>query len=581
MRTLFLSFLCAVSLSVSAQKRIFIPEDLRSIDDYFLNETLSYIREGLGDFCADDGVPISMKALLYNRFCHWGWCETPDTFRSWYEAIDYTNVTRKSSTTQKKSDNLYCPMLMGAVLGDIAGSIYEFNPHKSTEVELKDKRMDYTDDTIMTIAVADWILNDKLHTKKGLIACMQKWGRKYPHPMGAYGNMFSQWLRTDTPKPYNSWGNGAAMRVSAIGFAFDTLELTISAEGVEPVKVSVLQEAKHVLATAKEMYPVKIGGETIAIGITANVKYSINIAEDGKSWIKHKEYKDGSEYFEISAFDGQKRSAKITFTQTDAKEGESPLSAEVTITQQNAIISWAVRMNGNRLFPKWESGGLGTCYNFTLECLIKPESFKSTGAIMTIMGIEGQFLLRFGDVGNSPNRIQIATTAGNWNIPEELPANRWTHVAITFGNKVATAYFNGVKIGEYTFQKQVYYGTTTLQWVDLSPSWSYEPTGNRCFWIGYSYESNRAGLGDYTYRTSARLQDEIRNERARELFGEFQRKYDLVRWGIWYQSVMDYSDYQTLVNNLVPCREYYPIPDKEVVYSGYALDNNEYKRYGL
>ena len=268
-------------------------------------------------------------------------------------------------------------------------------------------------------------------------------------------------------------------------------ELTISAEGVEPVKVSVLQEAKHVLATAKEMYPVKIGGETIAVGITANVKYSINIAEDGKSWIKHTENKDGNEYFEISAFDGQKRSSKIIFKQTDAKEGETPLTAEITVTQQNAIISWAVRMNGNRLFPKWESGGLGTCYNFTLECLIKPESFKSTGAIMTIMGIEGQFLLRFGDVGNSPNKIQIATTAGNWNIPEELPAGRWTHVAITFGDAVATAYFNGVKIGSYTFEQASWYGTTKLQWVDLSPSWSYEPSGNRCFWIGYSYESNR------------------------------------------------------------------------------------------
>lgn len=124
--------------------------------------------------------------------------------------------------------SLYCPMLMGAILGDIAGSIYEFDPHKSTDINLQDKRMDYTDDTIMTIAVADWILNDKLHTMNGLVERMQQWGRRYPHPMGAYGNMFSQWLRSDNPMPYNSWGNGSAMRVSAVGFAFDTLEETMN-----------------------------------------------------------------------------------------------------------------------------------------------------------------------------------------------------------------------------------------------------------------------------------------------------------------------------------------------------------------
>ena len=248
-------------------------------DDFFLRETLSYIREGLGDFCADDGVPISMKALLYNRFCHWGWCETPDTFRSWYEAIDYTNVTRKSSTTQIKSDYLYCPMLIGAVLGDMAGSIYEFNPHKSTDVDLKDKSMDYTDDTIMTIAVADWILNDKLHTKKGLVACMQKWGRRYPHPMGAYGNMFSQWLRSDAPKPYNSWGNGSAMRVSAVGFAFDTLELTMKiAKKCAEVTHNHPEGIKGAQATAAAIFMARTGStkDEIRRFISETFGYDLN-----------------------------------------------------------------------------------------------------------------------------------------------------------------------------------------------------------------------------------------------------------------------------------------------------------------
>ena len=96
----------------------------------------------------------------------------------------------------------------------------------------------------------------------------------------------------------------------------------------------------------------------------------------------------------------------------------------------------------------------------------------------------------------------------------------------------------------------------------------------------------RAGLDPYTYRTPARLEEEIHNERARELFGEFQRKYDLVRWGIWYESVTANTDYAYLQLNteqslIKPCHEYYPIPDTEVTYSKYNLDNDEYKKYGL
>ena len=247
--------------------------------DYLTTETINYIKEGLGNFCADDGVPVSMKALLYNRFCHWGWCETPDTFRSWYESIGYTNVSKKQDTIQKRPKNKYNPLLMGAVLGDIAGSIYEFNPRKSTDIDLQDKRMDYTDDTIMTIAVADWILNDKKHTKKGLVTRMQEWGRKYPNPMGAYGGMFSQWLTSKNPKPYNSWGNGAAMRVATVGFAFSTLEETLEvAKKSAEVTHNHPEGIKGAQATAAAIFMARTGcsKEDIRRYISVNFGYDLN-----------------------------------------------------------------------------------------------------------------------------------------------------------------------------------------------------------------------------------------------------------------------------------------------------------------
>lgn len=91
----------------------------------------------------------------------------------------------------------------------------------------------------------------------------------------------------------------------------------------------------------------------------------------------------------------------------------------------------------------------------------------------------------------------------------------------------------------------------------------------------------RAGTGEYIFKSSGRLREEIRKERARELFGEFQRKYDLVRWGIWYDSTVSLSDYDVMKGNILPCHEYYPIPDTEVTYSKYNLDNKAYEEYGL
>ncbi|MBR5658319.1 MAG: ADP-ribosylglycohydrolase family protein [Lachnospiraceae bacterium] len=120
--------------------------------------------------------------------------------------------------------------MYGAILGDMIGAPYEFDQGKKTkDFELFDPRVHYTDDTAMTLAVARALLRagrdaDEATMKQAFVACMQNIGRRYA--LGEYGGRFSVWLRERDPQPYNSWGNGSAMRVSAVGWFFDTLERT-------------------------------------------------------------------------------------------------------------------------------------------------------------------------------------------------------------------------------------------------------------------------------------------------------------------------------------------------------------------
>lgn len=112
--------------------------------------------------------------------------------------------------------------LCGAIVGDVIGSFYEWNRTKDTDFRLFTTSSKFTDDTVMTVANADWLLtNDKLWV------IMQNYGNRYPH--AGYGGMFRSWLRAEEPKPYNSFGDGSAMRVSPVGWAFDTLEDTLQA----------------------------------------------------------------------------------------------------------------------------------------------------------------------------------------------------------------------------------------------------------------------------------------------------------------------------------------------------------------
>lgn len=110
--------------------------------------------------------------------------------------------------------------MLGAIIGDIVGSRFEFNNTNKTDFELFTPECSYTDDTICTVAIADAILKGKSY-KDSLV----EWCRKYPNPMGAYGGSFSRWIYN--PEPYGSYGNGSAMRVSPVGWAFDDYETVL------------------------------------------------------------------------------------------------------------------------------------------------------------------------------------------------------------------------------------------------------------------------------------------------------------------------------------------------------------------
>ena len=113
-------------------------------------------------------------------------------------------------------------LLLGAVAGDIIGSVYEHYRTKRIDFPLFPQGSRFTDDTVMTIANADWLLNGG-----DLARIMQRYGNRYPN--AGYGGMFRQWLQAEQPQPYHSFGNGSAMRVSPIGWAFSTLEETADA----------------------------------------------------------------------------------------------------------------------------------------------------------------------------------------------------------------------------------------------------------------------------------------------------------------------------------------------------------------
>lgn len=168
--------------------------------------------------------------------------------------------------------------MYGAMIGDIVGSKYEFHNIKTKSFPLFSKGCDYTDDTIMTVAVAKAIMASRQERyEKGddkgksfqelLVEIMQDFGKRYPHPTGAYGGSFAEWLCQKSPKPYGSYGNGSAMRVSPCGLAAVSIEEALAlARASASVTHDHPEGVKGAEAVSAAVFLAKVGKTKAEIG---------------------------------------------------------------------------------------------------------------------------------------------------------------------------------------------------------------------------------------------------------------------------------------------------------------------------
>lgn len=162
--------------------------------------------------------------------------------------------------------------MLGALAGDIIGSAHEWHRTKSSDFELFTPESNFTDDTVLTVAVADCILHGK-----GYAVAFKEYGQRYPN--AGYGTMFRQWLNSDSLAAYNSFGNGSAMRVSPIGFAFSGLQ-------------DVLQEAERSAAVTHNHPEGVKGAQAIAAAIF--------LAQSGNSKEQIREYVQQTFRYDLS-----------------------------------------------------------------------------------------------------------------------------------------------------------------------------------------------------------------------------------------------------------------------------------------
>ena len=166
--------------------------------------------------------------------------------------------------------------MYGAIVGDIIGSIYEWKNIKTKDFPLFDEKCCFTDDTVMTIAVAEALMNGG--TSADYVAALKKYGNAYPR--AGYGGGFRKWLGSDDAEPYMSWGNGSAMRVSPVAWWHDTLEeVEAAAQCSAAVTHNHAEGIKGAQATAAAIFLARKGHSKQAIRAHIETDYGYDLSK--------------------------------------------------------------------------------------------------------------------------------------------------------------------------------------------------------------------------------------------------------------------------------------------------------------
>lgn len=279
-----------------------------------------------------------------------------------------------------------------------------------------------------------------------------------------------------------------------------SVKITGPKGGEDVLKIKQMPQSQ--ISVEELSYYLETTGSTLEIPVAANVAFDVTLSESAGTWFAYSGFTDGKLKFTYQDLpEGTIRSCTATLTEKKPAAGAQPLTVLLMFSQKpKGVITTAVNMTGTRAWPAWNDPAPVTNMKaFTLEALVNPTVVRYSGSLSTIMGIEGKFLVRLGDVGIPWYQVQVCWDSGKsgyWgNIEGKLSnsnmkvnLNEWTHIAVTFGEGTVKVFINGEEKGSTTTDvpASVNFGITHND--------EQAPQGQqitRCFWVGYSYESTR------------------------------------------------------------------------------------------